>query len=478
MRVCPFCNSNVRIYDNYCTKCGKHLTKTDNNYKQKNFNLLNLNNVKKENNKVKKNFYLLNLPNNKENTINKVKTNYSKIDFNTVSRFELKKIKEFSDSEIEKIINLRDHGIKFTYYTDIAYLKKDLKNMKPIIKKIDINNITKKELFKIKELNILLVNKIDSLRKNGQFFYSYEDFQEKLHLTDKEMKNFLKYNDLEFNKNKNYLSNEKNSNKEKIININTADFDVLKTIPYLNIYKINTILDLRNKNIYITSFEDLKIKLNLSCSEIEELKKIISIKTPESEKIEKIDINKVNMLELAEIGIPSEKIAKIILNRNKGVFISSFDELKNKYSLNNYQITKIKEICKITPIKNLAYDDNKEDLENKDIKILHDFPKNDKELIKENEEKIIDKNEVIIQKNEYLNKIDINNAQLEELTNIHSINLIKAKKIIELRNEGNMIKSYDDLKEKLNLSSNQIQQIKDETIISFTKIKKNRVVDL
>lgn len=58
------------------------------------------------------------------------------------------------------------------------------------------------------------------------------------------------------------------------------------------------------------------------------------------------------------------------------------------------------------------------------------------------------------------NKLDINKASLNELKSLPGINLILAKKIIQLRDHGNYITSPTDLKHKLNLKSYQIEQIK------------------
>lgn len=76
------------------------------------------------------------------------------------------------------------------------------------------------------------------------------------------------------------------------------------------------------------------------------------------------------------------------------------------------------------------------------------------------------------------NKIDINKASLEELTKLPSINLIKAKKIINLRNSNNRISSFEDLGEKLNLNPNQLNQIKDNAVISNDSSGVNRIIDL
>ena len=77
-------------------------------------------------------------------------------------------------------------------------------------------------------------------------------------------------------------------------------------------------------------------------------------------------------------------------------------------------------------------------------------------------------------------KIDINIATQEELSNLNGLNLIQSKKIIQFRNNGKYIKSYDDLRVMLNLKDYQIKQIKDETFIDEKSIPvtRGRKVDL
>lgn len=62
-------------------------------------------------------------------------------------------------------------------------------------------------------------------------------------------------------------------------------------------------------------------------------------------------------------------------------------------------------------------------------------------------------------------KININKAGVDEIKNLPNINLIQAKKIIQMRENGSYIISFDDLASKLNLSSYQITILKDYIII-------------
>ena len=97
--------------------------------------------------------------------------------------------------------------------------------------------------------------------------------------------------------------------------------------------------------------------------------------------------------------------------------------------------------------------------------------------IEQDEEPISKPEETIEVKKE---KIDINIATQEELSNLNALNLIQSKKIIQFRNNGRYIKSYDDLRDMLNLKDYQIKQIKDETFIDEKSIPhpQGRIVDL
>ena len=57
-------------------------------------------------------------------------------------------------------------------------------------------------------------------------------------------------------------------------------------------------------------------------------------------------------------------------------------------------------------------------------------------------------------------KIEINTADLEELTSTTTLSIIQAKKILQLRDNGHYVDSYDDLREMLNLKEYQVMEIK------------------
>ncbi|WP_323735851.1 helix-hairpin-helix domain-containing protein [Methanosphaera sp. ISO3-F5] len=419
-KYCPHCNTKINIEDKFCNICGKELPIFK--YERTNSTSLNdLNNHK--NNKPRKNFSLLTQNNKNTHTNNQKTKNF------TVLTNKSKKSKD------NNYIQLSD---------------------------IDINTATKNQLIKINGLTITEVNKIINLRDSGTKFESYNDLNK--------LKQDLNINYFE-------LTNNKNIDK---ININTANEEILNQISYMNPYKVNTILELRESNIFIESFEDLQIKLNLKESEINNLKNKIIIQIPEPKKAEKIDINKADMINLAKIGLSEDVIAKIVLNRSKGNYISSYEELKTKYNLSDVNILKIKEVSFISQIQNQTIKENTEKIYKKSMDLNESFQQTIHKDTETNDsfEKSIQQKEDKQDSMESIEKIDINKASIEELNKLPTINLIQAKKIIELRNEGKYIKSFEDLSKKINLSTNQINQIQDKVVISEIKVVKQRVVDL
>ena len=71
-------------------------------------------------------------------------------------------------------------------------------------------------------------------------------------------------------------------------------------------------------------------------------------------------------------------------------------------------------------------------------------------------------------------KVDINTACLEELTSVVGINIIQARKILQLRDAGYYMDSYDDLKAKLNLKDYQVKEIEEKTTITRVPRKQHR----
>ena len=82
--------------------------------------------------------------------------------------------------------------------------------------------------------------------------------------------------------------------------------------------------------------------------------------------------------------------------------------------------------------------------------------------------------EVILPKQDDLNtiserenvKVDINRADIDELSQLPVFNLIQAKKIVQLRLTGNYVQSFDDLKNKIDISDDEIEILKDHIIIT------------
>jgi len=164
-------------------------------------------------------------------------------------------------------------------------------------------------------------------------------------------------------------------------------------------------------------------------------------------KKEKIDINKASKMELSKIpGISRSNADKIIEMRENGEYITSYDFLEKALQLQPFQT---REIPKHTFISS-----NELNNDNKSQEVTNTKSNNNKDNIE---------------------KIDINTANEDELKNIPGINLIKAKKIIDLRNQGEYITSFKDLEIKLNINTSQINQIKDVVIISKQKKKNMRV---
>ncbi len=62
--------------------------------------------------------------------------------------------------------------------------------------------------------------------------------------------------------------------------------------------------------------------------------------------------------------------------------------------------------------------------------------------------------------------VNINTATVDEIALLPAMDIQKAEKIVELRNNGEMINSLDDLKRKLDLDDYQVNQMKDYILIT------------
>ena len=75
-----------------------------------------------------------------------------------------------------------------------------------------------------------------------------------------------------------------------MININTATADEISNIPGFNPLYANQIIQMRQSNNYVKSFDDLAQKLNLNKNELEQIKHYIIISSPENSSYRRIDI--------------------------------------------------------------------------------------------------------------------------------------------------------------------------------------------
>lgn len=176
-------------------------------------------------------------------------------------------------------------------------------------------------------------------------------------------------------------------------------------------------------------------------------------------EIKKIDINTANYYEINRIPvINSGKAHKIIELRSEGKYIESFVDLKNKLNLTGNEYEEIKKYVLVT-------NDYKKLIKYKKETPKKETPKNklpEKPAHKEEPEQ----------------KIEINTATESQLSKLPGLTVIQAKKIIQLRQSGNYIKSFDDLKEKLNLNDSQIEVIKKyATIKAVESMNNGRIID-
>ncbi|MDO5826241.1 MAG: helix-hairpin-helix domain-containing protein, partial [Methanosphaera sp.] len=187
----------------------------------------------------------------------------------------------------------------------------------------------------------------------------------------------------------------------------------------------------------------------------------------------KINVNTADITQLKKIPHVGENRAKIIISYRSNNKIESLSELTQLISLARSESRDIED-CVIfdEPINNQP-SDTEESLN----QILNEIRNERNQLKKERDEfnKRIDeklnvekddankKTDEINNKKENdtnLSVIDINTATEDELKNLPGINVIKAKKIIQLRESGIYIKSWDDLQDKLNLKDYELEQIK------------------
>lgn len=131
-----------------------------------------------------------------------------------------------------------------------AYSKKDFQyEKKEYVKKamiiVDINNADSSKLDEIKGIGPAFANRIIKYRERLGGFYKKEQLLEVYGLDS------VKYAEI-----KDQISI--NPSSIKTININTADFNALKSSPYLSYKQINAIIQYRKQHGNYNSISDLK----------------------------------------------------------------------------------------------------------------------------------------------------------------------------------------------------------------------------
>jgi len=375
---------------------------------------------------------------------------------------------------------------------------------------LDINKATKEELMTIGGITPDMAQKIINLRRKGKYITTYSELKPLLNLSSDEYVKILrnihisedlkkeepkkqnthkkpvkKENSKPKQKNKKTLSSNKNKKtpqqkqKEiKKVDINKANYSDINGIPGLTSLMASKIIKLRTQGRYIKSFDDLKNVLDLSQFQLDQIKQYIKItydsknskdkksqekSKPTELKKTKINFNTCSLNDLRQLNIlSSEDISNICITREKSV-LNSFGDLEQKANINQDKIRKLREkvIIEANPIKNKETVDSKENMKEIDND-LDNKPNNQQDNKKESSKE----------------KIDINTSDEQTLSQIPHINIIKAKKIIDLRNQNIYITSYEDLESKLSLTHSQIKQIKEVTTISKPKINPGRIIDI
>jgi len=273
------------------------------------------------------------------------------------------------------------------------------------------------------------------------------------------------------------------------VNINRASVAVLETIPQLNRETARNIVELRKKGIYITKPEDLR-KLGLTESKVDDIEINIII-TPEYKNKDfnysKAEINgilfKINNTKKKKKTIitkdkkPKPRREKYVYHHNKTP--QKVERLESKVEINAATSSQLHSIPLLTNVqvrKIINY--RRKHGQISDIhelnRIINLTPEQYKSVnynvnFKAEERTTHDLKEKVTPEE----KIEINTASLEELVSITGINVIQAKKILQLRDADCYIESYDDLKEKLNLKDYQIMEIEDKTTITRVRRKQH-----
>ena len=228
-------------------------------------------------------------------------------------------------------------------------------------------------------------------------------------------------------KSKNHVTqkNNYNSNKRNVqkINVNTASLDKLMKLPHIWDHRANQIIQYRiTKNIEsMDEFADVASLAN-------------------SEKMDLMDYVKFTDEELQD----NQSINKLLdeIKNEREQIRSEHEQIKNEYE----------------QIKNEREELQKEKEEfDQRIEEKLNLPKEESDSqadMKPVDEKVIP-------------VMDINTANADDLAKLPGINIIKAKKIVQLRESGIYIKSFDDLRDRLNLKDYEVEQLKPYVKISM-----------
>ncbi len=214
----------------------------------------------------------------------KVSTSLFKFDPNQISLEDWKKL-GLSSKQAQSILNYRSKGGKFYQPDDLKKmyavspavfdrlqpyivianeLKKDKKNfeVKGFPKKelsiIEINEADTSRLDQIKGIGATFARRIFNYRERLGGFYHKEQLREVYGIDS-----------LKFEEIKNQIQIDPSMIRK--ININTADFEILKNHPYLKYKQINAIIQYRKQHGSYTSIADLKKILILSPQTIEQI---------------------------------------------------------------------------------------------------------------------------------------------------------------------------------------------------------------
>lgn len=292
---------------------------------------------------------------------------------------------------------------------------------------LDINRGTKEELERVDGITKVTAQKIINLRKEGRYINSFLELTDLLDISYGEQARIIEHI---------YISDDMKKTKQKT-----------RKNPKKPIKQYENKQDKKDKKPVNNHMNNKQRN------------------QPKNEhKFEKIDINKASYSDINGIpGITSMMASKIIKLRTEGRYIESYEDLKNVLNLSQFQLEQVKDNILITnEFKNINSNNTPD---NSEIR----YPN-------KNENKN-DKNNSLKPKNQ--NKIDINQASEEELSQLRGLTVVQAKVIIQLRQSGFPIKSFDDLAQKLNLNNSQIEVIKKEAMIKESERKTGgRIIDL